>query len=74
LEQPKYRTEGCLPASLAASSRLKKPRKDGGGEEKKERRNDGGREKRIARRSQTAFGFYRRSKKREKNEHTLSII
>jgi len=29
-EQPKYRTEGCLLASLAASSRLKKPRKDGG--------------------------------------------
>lgn len=73
LEQPKYRTEGCLPASLAASSRLKKPRKDGGGQEKKgkkERRRAG--EKNCA---PLVNGLRILSSPEEKrNEYMLSII
>jgi len=34
-QRPEYRTEGCLPASLAASPRLKKPRKETTATEKK---------------------------------------
>lgn len=55
-----------LVAVKKAKERRRRRRK-----KKKERRNDGGREKRIARRSQTAFGFYRRPKKREERTHIV---
>lgn len=63
-EQPKYRTEGCLLASLAASSRLKKPRKDGGGEKKgkKKRRRAG--EKNCAARERPSDFIASREKER----------
>jgi len=63
-QQPEYRTEGCLPTSLVASPRLKKPRKETTATKKKGKKEatTGERRKEL---SQRPSRFYpRRSAKR----------